>query len=68
MTFSLAQQISLRPDNAVLSSFNSVGLLLDERESMSLVGDFMKGRLSTAFTGAITEDFRHGVWQVTQGY
>ncbi|RHZ43313.1 uncharacterized protein CDV56_100733 [Aspergillus thermomutatus] len=68
MIFDPAQQISLKPDSRVAPDFNPVGLLLDERESMKLVGDCMKSRLSSIFTGAITEDFKRGVWQVTQGH
>jgi hypothetical protein len=68
MIFDPAQQISLKPDYTVVPDFNPVGLLLDERESMKLVGDCMKSRLSSIFTRAITEDFKHGVWQVTQGH
>lgn len=68
MIFDPAQQISLKPDYTVIPDFNPVGLLLDECESMKLVADCMKCRHSSVFTGAITEDFKRGVWQVTQGH
>ncbi|EED21016.1 conserved hypothetical protein [Talaromyces stipitatus ATCC 10500] len=62
MTFDPAQQISLNPDYSVVPDYNPVGLLLGEGESMKLIGDFMKSRHSSVFTGSITEDFKHGVW------
>lgn len=68
MIFARAQQISLKPDYTVVPDFQPVGLLLDECESIKLVGDYMKCRLSSIFTGAITEDFKRGIWQVTQGH
>jgi hypothetical protein len=68
MIFDPGQQISPKPDYTVVPDFNPVGLLLDELESMKRVKDCMKSRLSSSFTGAITEDFKHGVWQVTQGH
>ncbi|PYH96186.1 hypothetical protein BO71DRAFT_184152 [Aspergillus ellipticus CBS 707.79] len=68
MTFDPAQQISLNPDHTVIPDFKPVGLLLNEYESMKLVGHFMKDRLSSIFTGDITEDFKRGVWQVSQGH
>ncbi|KAL2802570.1 hypothetical protein BJX63DRAFT_106959 [Aspergillus granulosus] len=68
MIFEPEQQIALYPDYTVAPLFKPVGLLLDECEGMKLVGDLMKSRHATYFTGAITEDFKRYLWQFTQGY
>ncbi|KAL5365252.1 hypothetical protein BJX96DRAFT_8757 [Aspergillus floccosus] len=68
MVFHAAQHISLKPDDSVRPNFRPVGLLLSEHETIKLVGDCMKFRHSSAFTGAITDSFKHGVWEITQGH
>ncbi|RAL10076.1 uncharacterized protein BO97DRAFT_147755 [Aspergillus homomorphus CBS 101889] len=66
MTFGKAQQISLRPDLTVIPDHKPVGMLLDETESMKLAEDLINYRSSSHFTGGVSEDFKYGVWKISQ--